>query len=251
MMLTSLSVRERGTQHRNRLCHWTYALAHVETAPIAQPAAHRSHDRLRTGRLVQLSTSSKASPPDRHTNIDPSTCVVSILRLQSLYRISRATDVTWENPLAAIWSCVEINTGILCSCIPTLKAAASRIFPRLLGGSRSSSITHSDRTHSGRRPTPLGGLKRRSKIGFEALGRGLSGKSEPTQSSTISGSGKSADMSRSEDMEMSIIRQTGGRSLEWERQIQVVTTLEQDVQDIGDARSRVGSDGDSQRELVS
>ncbi|TKA57293.1 hypothetical protein B0A55_11541 [Friedmanniomyces simplex] len=32
------------------------------------------------------------------------TCIVSILRLQSLYVISKATDVSWNNPLAAIWS---------------------------------------------------------------------------------------------------------------------------------------------------
>lgn len=56
------------------------------------------------------------------------TCIVSILRLQSLYVISQSTDVSWDNPLAAIWSSVEANTAIICSCLPTLRC----IFPRLL-----------------------------------------------------------------------------------------------------------------------
>ncbi|RMY78999.1 hypothetical protein D0863_00312 [Hortaea werneckii] len=58
------------------------------------------------------------------------TCIVSILRLQSLYAISIAEDVTWENPMAAIWSSIEVNVGILCSCIPTLKGCVNRVFPR-------------------------------------------------------------------------------------------------------------------------
>ncbi|EMC96856.1 hypothetical protein BAUCODRAFT_41690, partial [Baudoinia panamericana UAMH 10762] len=59
------------------------------------------------------------------------TCIVSILRLYSLYVISATTDISWNNPLAAIWSSVEINTGILCSCLPTLKGCVTRFFPNL------------------------------------------------------------------------------------------------------------------------
>lgn len=43
------------------------------------------------------------------------TCIISILRLQSLYVISKSTDVSWDNPLAAIWSSMEVNVGIICS----------------------------------------------------------------------------------------------------------------------------------------
>ena len=41
------------------------------------------------------------------------TCLISILRLQSLYVISKSNDVTWDNPLAAIWSSLEVNIGIM------------------------------------------------------------------------------------------------------------------------------------------
>lgn len=32
--------------------------------------------------------------------------------------------------MASIWSCLEVNTAIICSCLPTLKACVSRFFPQ-------------------------------------------------------------------------------------------------------------------------
>jgi hypothetical protein len=66
-------------------------------------------------------------------------CLISVLRLSSLYTISISTDVSWDNPLAAIWSSTEVNVGILCSCLPTLKGCLTRYFPRFFttpGGSK-------------------------------------------------------------------------------------------------------------------
>ncbi|CAK3821424.1 Hypothetical predicted protein [Lecanosticta acicola] len=78
------------------------------------------------------------------------TCLLSILRLQSLYVISKSTDISWDNPLAATWSSLEVNVGIICAvsvisyqhnpeltgqqCIPTLKGLMSRLFPTLTFG---------------------------------------------------------------------------------------------------------------------
>lgn len=76
-----------------------------------------------------------------------STCIISILRLQSLYAISKASDVTWENPLAAIWSVAEVDIGILCSCLPTLKGCVTRFFPTLFNSS--------DRSRSGAEPVEM------------------------------------------------------------------------------------------------
>ncbi|KAF2208670.1 hypothetical protein CERZMDRAFT_48687, partial [Cercospora zeae-maydis SCOH1-5] len=58
-------------------------------------------------------------------------CIISIMRLSALYAISMSNDVSWDNPLAAIWSSLEVNVGILCSCLPTLKGCITRYFPRL------------------------------------------------------------------------------------------------------------------------
>ena len=63
------------------------------------------------------------------------TCIISILRLQSLLVFLQTTDISYHNPLAALWSSLEVNTGILCSCIPTLKAMVTRYFPRAFGSS--------------------------------------------------------------------------------------------------------------------
>ncbi|KAF7185647.1 Satratoxin biosynthesis SC1 cluster protein 4 [Pseudocercospora fuligena] len=65
-------------------------------------------------------------------------CIISVLRLSALYAISVSSDVSWDNPLAAIWSSTEVNVGILCSCLPTLKGCVTRFFPHLFTSSNGS-----------------------------------------------------------------------------------------------------------------
>jgi len=64
-----------------------------------------------------------------------SVVITSILRLHSLYVVSRATDITWYNVGAATWSAVEVNVGIICACLPTLRPLIGRIFPSILASS--------------------------------------------------------------------------------------------------------------------
>jgi hypothetical protein len=71
-----------------------------------------------------------------------STCIVSVLRLVWLYPISITKDVTYESPLSALWSNVELNVGILCSCVPTLRSCMTRLFPSLFSPTASSHGTH-------------------------------------------------------------------------------------------------------------
>ncbi|KAF2874427.1 hypothetical protein BDV95DRAFT_566165 [Massariosphaeria phaeospora] len=56
-------------------------------------------------------------------------CIVSIIRLQSLVAISKSFDPTYDNPPAATWSSVEINVGIICSCLPCLRPLIARCLP--------------------------------------------------------------------------------------------------------------------------
>lgn len=58
-------------------------------------------------------------------------CVVSILRLQSLVKISNSKDPTYDNPPAASWSSVETNVGIICSCLPLLRPLMTRYLPHV------------------------------------------------------------------------------------------------------------------------
>ncbi|KAH7304656.1 hypothetical protein BKA65DRAFT_560415 [Rhexocercosporidium sp. MPI-PUGE-AT-0058] len=60
-------------------------------------------------------------------------CLFSVLRLHSLYVYSNSTDISWDNTNTAIWSIVEINVGIICSCLATLRPIISRCFPCVLG----------------------------------------------------------------------------------------------------------------------
>jgi hypothetical protein len=64
-------------------------------------------------------------------------CIVSILRLRALYIAAYTTkDLTWDNAEAAIWTIIEVSTGIICACLPTIKPLVSRFFPRLLSTNR-------------------------------------------------------------------------------------------------------------------
>ncbi|KAK3670136.1 hypothetical protein LTR78_009983 [Recurvomyces mirabilis] len=158
------------------------------------------------------------------------TCIVSILRLQSLYVVSKASDVSWNNPFAAIWSSVELNTAILCSCLPTLKTCVSRYFPRFFGNTR--------HTHSGSRAAVANTNTHRLKtsqnrIGFDELSRGLSGRGDGLQKSMIQ-----SRVNGSDDMDLDSLEQHGHHVEEG--QIQVVTVVEQEEQRHGDGDSTKG-----------
>ncbi|TDZ33861.1 Satratoxin biosynthesis SC1 cluster protein 4 [Colletotrichum spinosum] len=62
--------------------------------------------------------------------------VVSILRLQSLVAFAKSQNPTWDQYGVAIWSTVEINTGIICACMPSVRIILVQLFPRLMGTTR-------------------------------------------------------------------------------------------------------------------
>ncbi|KAJ3962283.1 hypothetical protein N0V92_001016 [Colletotrichum tropicale] len=62
--------------------------------------------------------------------------VVSILRLQSLVAFAKSQNPTWDQFEVATWSTVEINTGIICACMPSVRIILVGFFPKLLGTTR-------------------------------------------------------------------------------------------------------------------
>ncbi|KAI9046858.1 hypothetical protein LZ554_008937 [Drepanopeziza brunnea f. sp. 'monogermtubi'] len=48
-------------------------------------------------------------------------CVVSVLRLHSLYIASLSNDMTWDNVESSIWSNIEVAVSIICASLPTLR----------------------------------------------------------------------------------------------------------------------------------
>ncbi|USW52099.1 hypothetical protein Slin15195_G054180 [Septoria linicola] len=59
--------------------------------------------------------------------------VISILRLPSLVNLWKSKDISYQNPMVMVWSCIEINVGIICSCLPTLRCLFPKIFKAATG----------------------------------------------------------------------------------------------------------------------
>lgn len=191
------------------------------------------------------------------------TCIISILRLQSLLVFLQTTDISYHNPLAAIWSNLEVNIGILCSCLPTLKAMVTRYFPRAFNSSylRGSDHSHERRAGNGEGHTAASSSgssnQPTDKFSFDALGRGP-GREAATQKTTVRSEprerreqrlwGRNGDDSL-EDIEFGAIRDKSRNGFEQRAEepqgIQVVTVVEQEVEK-GYAKSEAGSE----RELV-
>lgn len=59
-------------------------------------------------------------------------------------------DQTWHSPLLCIWSAVELNVAIICSCAPTLRCLIQRFWPKFLNSviSNYGSARRSDREDS-------------------------------------------------------------------------------------------------------
>lgn len=61
-----------------------------------------------------------------------SVTVVSIVRLEGLVTFANSINPTWDNWSTGIWSTIEINVGIICACMPSLRLLLIRAFPKLL-----------------------------------------------------------------------------------------------------------------------
>lgn len=63
-----------------------------------------------------------------------SVTVVSILRLRSLVTFGAdSQNPTWEFFDVAMWSDIEVNVGLICICMPSLRLLLVRLFPKVLG----------------------------------------------------------------------------------------------------------------------
>jgi fucose permease len=62
-------------------------------------------------------------------------------------RLGAGTDFAWTASTAFMWSAVEVNVGIICACIPTLKPLIKRILPSMITD-HSRSGTSSDKEAS-------------------------------------------------------------------------------------------------------
>ncbi|CZS89377.1 related to integral membrane protein [Rhynchosporium agropyri] len=77
-------------------------------------------------------------------------CLFSVLRLHSLYVSSNSHDSTYDDANIAIWSNIEVTTGIICASMPATKSLIARFFPNLLSTnhSRQPSVPTQGRSHN-------------------------------------------------------------------------------------------------------
>ncbi|KIM97189.1 hypothetical protein OIDMADRAFT_168942 [Oidiodendron maius Zn] len=69
--------------------------------------------------------------------------IVSILRLQSLVHFRNTTNPTYDYYSIGYWSIVEVNIGLICACIPSIRVLSCFVYSRLIGRSEDHSAFYS------------------------------------------------------------------------------------------------------------
>ncbi|KAL1652907.1 hypothetical protein SLS61_004527 [Didymella pomorum] len=69
--------------------------------------------------------------------------IVSMIRLRFLVVFARGNNPTWDQANVVNWSNIEINVGIICACLPTVRVMLTRAFPKVLESTRGSSQSSS------------------------------------------------------------------------------------------------------------
>ncbi|KAJ4382572.1 hypothetical protein N0V86_001794 [Didymella sp. IMI 355093] len=97
--------------------------------------------------------------------------VVSCLRLQSLVGFAASANPTWDQVDVVNWSNIEINVGIICACLPTIRVILVRAFPSIMGTTRASSQAYHAKYGYGNSSRGVGNTAG-SKMG-QSSGRGV------------------------------------------------------------------------------
>ncbi|KAK0362253.1 hypothetical protein LTR91_012044 [Friedmanniomyces endolithicus] len=170
------------------------------------------------------------------------TCIVSILRLESIYAASHSLkDTSYNSSLAALWSSLEVNTGILCSSLPTLKTLVSRLFPQVFTSYHRSTLPSGglNNNNGGLDPsnkTPTFGSKphrkpHRTGMTHDQISRGGGIMSERGQHAAFASRG-----SRGGSMEIDLTEMLGspprggGGAAAGRKEIKLVTVVNQEVE---------------------
>lgn len=70
--------------------------------------------------------------------------IVSILRLQALVQFASSSNLTFDNTPTGQWSMIEINVGIICACMPSMRVLLLHIFPKRSSKQSSSGYSRSN-----------------------------------------------------------------------------------------------------------
>ncbi len=79
---------------------------------------------------------------------------MSIIRVKALVSVGTSENFTWDNYPAMLWSRLEINCGIICICMPTLRLLLVRLIPAL-GNSNQAYEDAYRRSSGGNKPSSI------------------------------------------------------------------------------------------------
>ncbi|KAI1912452.1 hypothetical protein LOZ39_005725 [Ophidiomyces ophidiicola] len=65
-------------------------------------------------------------------------CITSIIRTTSIAASANLKDITWNTIPVSVWSAIEVNTGIICACLPMIRQPLAMLFPNVFSMSNRS-----------------------------------------------------------------------------------------------------------------
>ncbi|KAF7125862.1 hypothetical protein CNMCM5793_002155 [Aspergillus hiratsukae] len=74
--------------------------------------------------------------------------LVSIVRLNSLIHFASTENLTWDYVEVGYWSTIEVHVGIICACLPAIRALMRRVCPGVFGDTSHTTPTASKLTAS-------------------------------------------------------------------------------------------------------
>ncbi|KAL4890281.1 hypothetical protein BDV59DRAFT_204466 [Aspergillus ambiguus] len=93
-------------------------------------------------------------------------CVVAIIRIVTMVPFMHSNDFTWYKVTIAKWCMVEINVGIICACLPTMRPLLVKSFPQLFSSIDDNSAQQTPRSDSS---YPLKGSTKKRRRGWDYI----------------------------------------------------------------------------------
>ncbi|CAM1509568.1 Fc.00g033070.m01.CDS01 [Cosmosporella sp. VM-42] len=69
--------------------------------------------------------------------------IISIARLQSLILFANSNNPTWDRLEITNWSAVELNAGMICTCMPSIRLMLVRLWRWIFGGNSDAALASS------------------------------------------------------------------------------------------------------------
>lgn len=67
------------------------------------------------------------------TPLSKSVTVVSFLRLASVRHYASTSNPTWDQWDIVWWSTIEVEVGLICTCLPAMRLILVRLAPQVFG----------------------------------------------------------------------------------------------------------------------